>query len=400
MFISHTGSFLPNPPLNPITYLTYIAILLLLDPSASRWSEPRNSPEMRAYSSLPRHQDDADGYTISETQPKSRLSKSLNCSIDDDGDPQPLKSPKPKIQRQAFVEEVTEEKNATPKKIQFVDEMIIPKIEIEKRDYSIGSPNSSKLRERFSKSRGLRRDSKTLNVELSKSSDSGLGVSRSTEDDSETKISKSDSERSPNFLDAVGFFTRPRSRERSVSSDSSDKNLSDIEKPSIKIRRRHEYSETRDSSSSYEGNIFDVHISNRVRRLHQVAMERLSQEELPRKRTVDFAGSHEDVSVRDKPCPVRKFKSLERTDAELEETRGRRRSRQERRRSGPKTDDALPPAKRLSRKDKRPFKTRRALSECHPDQRSASFFRSMTSRRKTEPNPRSIGEFEFSLSVI
>lgn len=360
---------------------------------------------MRAYSSLPRHQDDAEGYIVS--QPKNRLSKSLNCSIDDEA--QAPKSPKPRIQRQASVEEINDDKGATPKKIQFVEEMIIPKIEIEKRDYSIGSPNSSKLRERFSKSRGLRRDSKTLNVELSKSSDSGLGVSRSTEDDSETKISKSDSERSPNFLDAVSFFTRPRSRERSVSSDSSDKNLSDIEKPSIKIRRRHEYSETRDSSSSYEGNIFDVHISNRVRRLHQVALERLSQDELvakPRKRTVDFGpveyGSHEDLSKRDKPLPVRKFKSLERTDPELEEaeSRGRRRSRQERRRSGPKTEETLPPTKRLSRKDKRPFKTRRALSECHPDQRSASFFRSMTSRRKTEPNPRSIGEFKLIMCNV
>jgi len=387
------------------------------DPAAPRWSEPRNSPEMRAYSSLPRHEDDASrGYTVSKTHRPSlnRLAKSLTTSVDPPNDDDSLDEPrtpdplrKAKFQRQAPVEEVAEEK-PSPKKIQFVEEMIIPKIEIgsERRDYTIGSPNSSKLRERFSKSRGLRKDSKTLNVELSKSSDSGLGASRSTEDDSETKVSKSDSERSPNFLDAVGFFTRPRSRERSVSSDSSDKNLSDMEKPSIKIRRRHEYSETRDSSSSYEGNMFDVHISNRVRRLHQVALERQSQEELAkqRKRTVDFSldyGSQDDLLAKKDRSPLRKFKSLERAEstAEGEDLRGRRRSRQERRRSAPKGEEMIPPpaTRRLSRKDKRPMKTRRALSECHPDQRPdrASFFRSMTSRRKTEPNPRSLGKCIF-----
>lgn len=375
--------------------------------------------------------------------PLDRLSKSLNASVDshdgnnsndENNEPNTSNNPtnpsnpsnqKPKFQRQASVEDAPEDKPPSGKKIQFVEELVIPKIEIgaERRDYSIGSPNSSKLRERFSKSRGLRRDSKTLNVELSKSSDSGLGASRSTEDDSETKISKSDSERSPNFLDTVSFFSRPRSRERSVSSDSSDKNLSDMDKPSMKLRRRQEYSEGRDSSSSYEGNIFDApHISNRVRRLHQVALERLSQEELatkPRKRTVDFMleyGSHEDISSRrEKPAPIRKFKSLERTESSLEEeARGRRKSRQERRRSAPKTEECVPPirrsvvnkaeesappTRRLSRKDKRPMKTRRALSECHSDHsdhsHSSSIFRTFTSRRKTEPNPRSLGESHF-----
>lgn len=240
------------------------------------------------------------------------------------------------------------------KKLQFLEELKIPKIEVMRKngmseslkglkEYAVMSPNSSKLRERFSRSKLLKQDSKNLNVELSKSSDSGIGVSRSTEEESmktsesvifrffdigpDTRLNKSDSERSPNFLDTVSLFTRSRSHERSVSSDSSDKNLSDIDKPSIKIRKRHEYSESRDSSSSYEGNIFDAHISNRVRKLHEVALKQMSEESAksqksdPQKRSVEFKypvefGSYDNIPGKTTALSkVRKFKSLERTDS-------------------------------------------------------------------------------------
>lgn len=235
------------------------------------------------------------------------------------------------------------------------EELKIPKIEVMRKssvdenfknltEYTIVSPNSSKLRERFSKSKLLRNDSKNLNVEHSKSSDSGLGISRSTEDESvktsenvilkffetsqDSKSNKSDSERSPNFLDTVSLFSRPRSRERSVSSDSSDKNLSDLDKPSIKIRKRHEYSESRDSSSSLEGNFYDTHISNRVRKLHEVALKQMSEESSKmkppgtpdgKKRSVEFKypaefGSCETVSKKPQEnVKLRKFRSLDRT---------------------------------------------------------------------------------------
>ncbi|KAK6633800.1 hypothetical protein RUM44_004407 [Polyplax serrata] len=242
-------------------------------------------------------------------------------------------------------------KKPAEKKHQFLEELKVPKIEIMRKngiddgikvkEYAILSPNSSKLRERFSKSKFLKQDSKNLNVELSKSSDSGIGVSRSTEDDPlkssesvifrffdigpDTRLNKSDSERSPNFLDTVSLFTRSRSHERSVSSDSSDKNLSDMDKPSIKIRKRHEYSESRDSSSSYEGNIFDAHISNRVRKLHEVALKQMSEESAKKmeaqKRSVEFKypvefGSYDSIQRKTPPLSkVRKFKSLERTDS-------------------------------------------------------------------------------------
>ena len=239
------------------------------------------------------------------------------------------------------------------RKYQFLEDLKVPKIEIMRKngvseslkglkEYGIISPNSSKLRERFSRSKILKQDSKNLSVELSKSSDSGIGVSRSTEDESvktsesvifrffdigpDTRLNKSDSERSPNFLDTVSLFTRSRSHERSVSSDSSDKNLSDIDKPSIKIRKRQEYSESRDSSSSYEGSIFDAHISNRVRKLHEVALKQMSEESARKlenqKRAVDFKysvefGSYDSIPVgkTQSLTKVRKFKSLERTDS-------------------------------------------------------------------------------------
>lgn len=261
-----------------------------------------------------------------------------------------IDEPKKEEKVSEVVEEVVKSQE---KKFPFLEDLKIPKIEIMKKngvgegfkgvkEYTITSPNSSKLRERFSRSKLLKQDSKNLNVELSKSSDSGIGVSRSTEDDSlktsesvifrffdigpDTRLNKSDSERSPNFLDTVSLFTRSRSHERSVSSDSSDKNLSDLDKPSIKIRKRHEYSESRDSSSSYEGNIFDTHISNRVRKLHEVALKQMSEESAKnqkleaQKRSVDFKypvefGSYDNITAKTPALSkVRKFKSLERTD--------------------------------------------------------------------------------------
>ncbi|KAL0281038.1 UNVERIFIED_CONTAM: hypothetical protein PYX00_002154 [Menopon gallinae] len=267
---------------------------------------------------------------------------------------------KMKIKRQASLEDqfpgASDNKEETTKAQgeKRGEELKIPKIEVNRKnsvdenfknltEYTIVSPNSSKLRERFSKSKLLRNDSKNLNVEHSKSSDSGLGISRSTEDESvktsenvilkffetgqDSKSNKSDSERSPNFLDTVSLFSRPRSRERSVSSDSSDKNLSDLDKPSIKIRKRHEYSESRDSSSSFEGNFYDTHISNRVRKLHEVALKQMSEENSKskppgtpdgKKRSVEFKypvefGSCEAVSKRPQEnAKLRKFRSLDR----------------------------------------------------------------------------------------
>lgn len=451
---------------------------------------------MRAYSSLPRHQDEAEPYGLESVDvrnggkdPVEVKSKSLDSSQESNEEPREKENEiirtnsdkkiryksqklKMKIKRQASVEEQfpaavssgAESKEKVPKtsekKIQFVEDLKIPKIEIARKElgseetfkgtkeYAISSPNSSKLRERFSKSKALRNDSKNLNVESSKSSDSGIGASRSTEDDSiktsesgifkffdtssETKLSKSDSEKSPNFLDTMSMFARPRSRERSVSSDSSDKNLSDIDKPSIKIRKRHEYSESRDSSSSVEGNIFDAHISNRVRRLHQVALKQMSLEN-PKgkspdktdfaKRSVDFKyptdfKSCENIVKRSQQDPgARKFKSLERTGSNFSDPeekkadgpgKGKARLKKQdsfeksspsnqrhskslstsRKGSGPDDSDGNPDSKdqhskRNSRKDKKNSrKPKRALSEDKRQDSTAKdrafLFRSLT----------------------